>query len=80
MYHTQSKHAENNYYVVKNGISNIVKLLKLVCSFAIWDAPILFMTSPQGEAGRPGLVVTRVGCHTANILFAGWRYPVGVYT
>ena len=28
----------------------------------------------------PGLVVTRVGCHTANIVFAGWRYPVGIYT
>ena len=34
----------------------------------------------EGEVGRPGLVVTRVGCHTANILFAGWRYPVGIYT
>ena len=32
------------------------------------------------DVGRPGLVVTWVGCHTANFLFAGWRYPVGIYT
>ena len=30
--------------------------------------------------GETGLVVTRVGCHTANIVFVGWRYPVGIYT
>ena len=25
------------------------------------------------------MVVTRVGCHTANILFDRWRYGAGIY-
>ena len=40
MYHMQSKHAKNKYFVVKTGISHIVKLLKLVCVFAIGAVPI----------------------------------------
>ena len=40
MYHTQSKHAYNKQFVVKNGILHIVKMLKLVCAFAIGAVPI----------------------------------------
>ena len=40
MYHTQSKHAKNKSFVVKTGISHIVKMLKLVCVFAIGAVPI----------------------------------------
>ena len=40
MYHTQSKHANNKKFVVKTGISHIVKRLKLVCVFAIGADPI----------------------------------------
>ena len=40
MYRTQSKHTKNNFVVVKTGISHIVKLLKLVCAFAIGAVPI----------------------------------------
>ena len=36
-YHTQSKHTKNKYIVVKNGISCIVKMLKLVCSGQLSD-------------------------------------------
>ena len=40
MYHTQSKHAKKLKFVVKSGISHIVKRLKLVCVFAIGAVPI----------------------------------------
>ena len=40
MYHTQSKQAKNKQFVVKTGISHIVKLLKLGCVFTIGAVPI----------------------------------------
>ena len=40
MYYTQSKHANNKLFVVKTGISHIVKLLKLVCVYPIGAVPI----------------------------------------
>ena len=47
MYHAQSKHATNKTFVVKTGISHIVKRLKLVCVFAIGAVQIHDVT---GEA------------------------------